>query len=147
MDNFIGKWHPVEFNEKVCDVCLSLSAALRGWAGKNSSNLPFHRSEKSAERDFMALNVAAVQRGLITAPEHYMFRATHDIRKKVSDNDNKKYKTRRLPPSMVFGVATRWVHSRSCQYIPYNAHYIIATVVGLSLGLGTNVLTQSLFIC
>ncbi|XP_064616513.1 cilia- and flagella-associated protein 77-like [Liolophura sinensis] len=81
--------------------------ALRGWAGKNPSNLPFHSNEKSAERDFMALNVAAVQRGLITAPEHYMFRATHDIRKKVSDNDNKKYKTRRLPPSMVFGIATR----------------------------------------
>ena len=90
-------------------------AALRGWSG---NQLPFPTSKAStgtgmsenasAGRDFMALNKAAVQAGLISAPENYMFRATHDIRRKVkSADESKKGTTRRLPPTMVFGISTR----------------------------------------
>lgn len=88
--------------------------AMTGW--NQSSNgfdsgkqLPFHRKEAEAtERDFMALNRAAVNAGLVSAPEHYQFRATHDVRRKIHNEDSKRMgNTRRIPPTMVFGLATR----------------------------------------
>ena len=83
--------------------------ALRGW----SSGVYFPKkggasAEGRPDRDFMALNRAAVLAGLTTAPEQYQFRATHDIRKSIeTDAEKTSNKTRRLPPSMVFGIATR----------------------------------------
>lgn len=61
------------------------------------------------ERDFVRLNKMAVQAGLTSAPEQYQFRATHDV-KKVSSatKDRSLNKLKKLPPSMVFGVPTRW---------------------------------------
>lgn len=84
--------------------------ALSGWP--NSGGLYFHRKESSSldsqpDRDFMALNRAAVQAGLTSAPQHYNFRATHDIRCKIQTEEGKKTKTRRLPPTQVYGIATR----------------------------------------
>lgn len=84
--------------------------ALSGWPG--SGGLFFHRKKESGreaqpDRDFMALNRSAVQAGLTTAPEQYQFRATHDIRRKVQSEGEKKKITRRIPPSMVFGIPTR----------------------------------------
>ena len=61
----------------------------------------------AAERDFMALNKSAVQAGLTTAPQNYQFRASHDIRRSVKSEEGKKKMTRRLAPTMVFGIATR----------------------------------------
>ncbi|XP_071096904.1 cilia- and flagella-associated protein 77-like isoform X3 [Haliotis cracherodii] len=84
----------------------SAGDALRGWSGTTSS-LPFHHQEKKAERDFMSLNRAAVQAGLVTAPEHYEFRATHDVRRRASGEEKKRTRFRRIPPTMVFGISTR----------------------------------------
>ncbi|XP_076455137.1 cilia- and flagella-associated protein 77-like isoform X2 [Babylonia areolata] len=86
---------------------LTAADALRGWGG-GSSSLPFDRPQKQPDRDFMALNRSAVSAGLVTAKENFDFRATHDIRRKPSATETgKKSRTRRLPPSMVFGLPTR----------------------------------------
>ncbi|KAK3576073.1 hypothetical protein CHS0354_018344 [Potamilus streckersoni] len=82
--------------------------ALHGWPTLQSTTLPFRKKEKkTAERDFMALNRAAVTSGLVSANEHYEFRATHDVRRKASSDDKQRSRTRRIPPTMVFGISTR----------------------------------------
>ena len=95
---------------------MTVIVALRGWSG---NQLPFPISkgaggassgETMAGRDFLALNKAAIQAGLTTAPENYTFRATHDVRRKVKTaEESKKGTSRRLPPTMVFGVSTRYM--------------------------------------
>jgi len=64
------------------------------------------------ERDFMALNKAALSAGLVSAPENYGYRATHDIRRLTEDAKREKQRQenrqrKRIPPSTVFGVPTR----------------------------------------
>ncbi|XP_043914743.1 cilia- and flagella-associated protein 77 [Protopterus annectens] len=59
------------------------------------------------DRDFVALNRAAVKAGLVTAPEHYYFRATHDIRCKDMKSESGRSHITRLPPDMTFGISTR----------------------------------------
>lgn len=82
--------------------------ALHGWQRTlSTTTLPFARKDKNAERDFMALNKAAVQNGLVTAGENYEFRATHDVRRKTAGSENTRARTRRIPPTMVFGISTR----------------------------------------
>ncbi|XP_069120955.1 cilia- and flagella-associated protein 77-like isoform X2 [Argopecten irradians] len=85
--------------------------ALHGWPpmkpNLNTTTLPFSRKEKKTDRDFMVLNKAAVQAGLVTAPENYKFRATHDVRRKTAGDENTRSRTRRIPPTMVFGISTR----------------------------------------
>lgn len=78
------------------------------------TNLPGLRDQKSldTERDFMALNRAALSAGLVTAPENYSYRAGHDIRRLTEDAKREKVRRerrsqKRLPPSTVFGVPTR----------------------------------------
>lgn len=83
------------------------SEALHGWPTLSSTTLPFKRKEKKAQRDFMALNRAAVSAGLVTANAQYEFRATHDVRRKTQSEDSQRNRTRRLPPSMVYGISTR----------------------------------------
>ena len=93
---------------------LTSVVALRGWSG---NQLPFPSSKelgvtgtegKTGGRDFLALNKAAVLAGLASAPENYMFRATHDLRRKAKTaEESKRGTTRRLPPTMVFGISTR----------------------------------------
>lgn len=83
------------------------SEALHGWPTLSSTNLPFKRKDKNAQRDFMALNRAAVSAGLVTANDQYEFRATHDVRRKAQSEDCQRSRTRRLPPSMVYGISTR----------------------------------------
>ncbi|KAK7466006.1 hypothetical protein BaRGS_00030875 [Batillaria attramentaria] len=80
--------------------------ALRGWGGGLSS-LPINKKDKLPGRDFKAINRAAVSAGLMTAQEHYDYRCTHDIRCKPAAQEKTKGRTRRLPPSMVFGLPTR----------------------------------------
>ncbi|KAF6024747.1 C9orf171 [Bugula neritina] len=77
-------------------------------------NLPgLQQTQKlETERDFMALNKAALASGLVTAPENYSYRATHDIRRLTEDAKREKMRQdnrtkKRLPPSTVYGVATR----------------------------------------
>ncbi|XP_070582073.1 cilia- and flagella-associated protein 77-like [Ptychodera flava] len=79
--------------------------AVSGWTGLSS--LPILRKEKKQDRDFIALNKAAVNAGLVSAPEQYQYRATHDVRRRVSEEEKNKVRTRRIPASMTFGVSTR----------------------------------------
>ncbi|XP_064649613.1 cilia- and flagella-associated protein 77-like [Lineus longissimus] len=86
--------------------------AMTGWTGQEDDTgtvLPLRRKSgsKTQRRDFKGLNRAAVQGGLVNAREQYDFRATHDVRKKLSDEDKNKNRTRRIPPTMVFGISTR----------------------------------------
>ncbi|MGH0143058.1 UNVERIFIED_CONTAM: hypothetical protein FKN15_022413 [Acipenser sinensis] len=59
---------------------------------------------RKAGQDFMALNREAVKSGLVTAHEHYQFRATHDVKLRPP-----KVEARldRSPPDITFGVHTR----------------------------------------
>ncbi len=79
----------------------ALFSALSGWCGHYHRNVgcSAHRP-----RDFLALNKAALRAGLTSAPQLNAFRATHDVRSAVRYSDNS---TRRLPPNMVFGAATK----------------------------------------
>ncbi|XP_021369561.1 cilia- and flagella-associated protein 77-like isoform X3 [Mizuhopecten yessoensis] len=85
--------------------------ALHGWPPMRpnmaTTTLPFSRKEKKTDRDFMVLNKAAVQAGLVTSSENYKFRATHDVRRKTAGDENTRSRTRRIPPTMVFGISTR----------------------------------------
>lgn len=83
------------------------SEALHGWPTLSSTTLPFKRKEKTASRDFMSLNRAAVSAGLTTANAQYEFRATHDVRRKSQTEDSQRLRPRRMPPSMVYGISTR----------------------------------------
>ena len=81
--------------------------ALRGW----TSGLYFPKvHEVKTERDFLSMNRCAVEAGLVTAREHQQFRAGNDIRRKVVTDEVRRPtdKSRRMPPSFVYGVATRW---------------------------------------
>ncbi|MGH0164305.1 UNVERIFIED_CONTAM: hypothetical protein FKN15_067395 [Acipenser sinensis] len=59
---------------------------------------------RKAGQDFMALNREAVKSGLVTAHEHYQFRATHNLKLRPP-----KVEARldRSPPDITFGVHTR----------------------------------------
>jgi len=85
--------------------------AMRGWTNNNLSVCQTSTGADGAngrtERDFMALNRAAVVAGLTNAAENYQFRATHDVRRKVQAEQGRKSMSRRLPPTMVFGISTR----------------------------------------
>ena len=65
------------------------------------------KGEKRPERDFIALNKACIGSGLVTAKEQFEYRATHDVRRRVSEDEMSKTKIRRIPANMTFGVSTR----------------------------------------
>ncbi|XP_074654845.1 cilia- and flagella-associated protein 77-like [Tubulanus polymorphus] len=87
--------------------CWNTGEERKQKSADDSIILPIRRKEKKAERDFKSLNRAAVQAGLTQPNEQYHFRATHDIRRRQSDEEKNKTRTRRLPPQMVYGIATR----------------------------------------
>ena len=76
----------------------------------------------------MALNRAAVSAGLVSATDQYEFRATHDVRRKAQSEDKSRTRTRRIPPSMVFGISTRYVHLKIRRVIAVNLGIIYFTV-------------------
>ena len=61
--------------------------------------------EEEEEKDFIALNKAAIQAGLTTAHEHQTYRAIHDLRRRRPE------RTQTVPPipDIVFGIQTRYV--------------------------------------
>jgi hypothetical protein len=65
-------------------------------------------TKQPEERDFVRLNKMAVQAGLTSAPEQYQFRATHDVKVSSASKDRSLNQIKKIPPSMVFGVPTRW---------------------------------------
>jgi len=83
--------------------------ALRGWTGTALPKGGATKTQSATQRDFMSLNRAAIAGGLVKAPENSDYRATHDIRRLPFDKSEMqgKMRTRRLPPTMVFGVPSR----------------------------------------
>uniref|UniRef100_H2Z9B1 Cilia- and flagella-associated protein 77 n=1 Tax=Ciona savignyi TaxID=51511 RepID=H2Z9B1_CIOSA len=70
--------------------------------------IPIHRrKEKPLQRDFIALNKGAISSGLVSAKEQAQYRATNDVRRRVTEEDKMKILTRRIPPDMTFGISTR----------------------------------------
>ena len=60
-----------------------------------------------AERDFIALNKAAVNNGLTTAQEQAQYRATHDIRRRDDSDMTSRKSTFKFDPEVTFGISTR----------------------------------------
>jgi len=83
--------------------------ALRGWTGTALPRGGACKTAATSQRDFLALNRAAINAGLVKAPDNSDYRATHDIRRLPFDKKemSNKMRTRRLPPTMVFGVPSR----------------------------------------
>lgn len=83
--------------------------ALRGWTGTHLPKGGATKARSATERDFMGLNRQAIKAGLVRAPENSDYRATHDIRRVPFDQKEMagKMRSRRLPPTMVFGVPSR----------------------------------------
>lgn len=79
--------------------------ALSSWKASQFQGL--QKSAPPRQRDFISLNKAATQAGLITAPEHAQYRTTHNVWRKQSIRENSLKLPRRLPPTMVFGVPTQ----------------------------------------
>lgn len=79
--------------------------ALSSWNVHHPTRSASRR--KIAEKDFLALNKAAVQSGLTSAHEQAQFRATHDIRRRDEPERVSTRSTPKLPPDMVFGISTR----------------------------------------
>ncbi|XP_038046257.1 cilia- and flagella-associated protein 77-like [Patiria miniata] len=79
--------------------------AMSGWSP--TASLPTLRKEKRPDRDFVALNKACIGSGLVTAKEQFEYRATHDVRRRVAEEEKNKTKIKRIPASMTFGISTR----------------------------------------
>ena len=80
--------------------------ALSIWKSPQSGTT--RKAVSANQRDFITLNKAAMQAGLVTAEEHAQYRATHNVEKKPSDIREQNLKLpKRLPPTMVFGVPTQ----------------------------------------
>jgi len=79
--------------------------AMSSWKLKDKNNQM--EREKRGPRDFISLNKAATQSGLVTAQEHAQYRATHDVKRIPSAREQNLKLPKRLPPNMVFGVPTQ----------------------------------------
>ncbi|XP_071477517.1 cilia- and flagella-associated protein 77-like [Diadema antillarum] len=83
------------------------SDALSGWSPKTPLGPIGHSERKPTERDFIALNKACVGAGLVRASDQSQYRATHDVRRRISEEEKSKSKVKRIPASMTFGISTR----------------------------------------
>lgn len=84
-----------------------LTAAISHW---HSRSLPGSQSgarAKLGEKDFVALNREGVKSGLVTAKEHYQYRATHDIRRLVPARAGSTLASPPKIPDITFGAPTR----------------------------------------
>ena len=82
----------------------SSDTALSGWnAHRPTASTGLKRV---SERDFIALNKAAVSNGLTTAQEQAQYRATHDIRRR-DDSVTSRKSTLKFNSDMTFGISTR----------------------------------------
>ncbi|KAJ7993813.1 hypothetical protein DPEC_G00258610 [Dallia pectoralis] len=84
-----------------------VSEALSNWrthAVTTSSSSQSRRPEK----DFVAMNREGVKSGLVTAKEHYQYRATQDRRRAAPDRRGSRIPVpSRIPPGTTFGISTR----------------------------------------
>lgn len=67
--------------------------------------------QQTKKRDFIAMNKAATQSGLVTAQEHFQYRATHDVKFNRSIPDLGTHPVKHPSPTAVYGVPTKYVGS------------------------------------
>lgn len=79
--------------------------AMRGW--DLSDAVLEVKAPEASERNFMALNKAALHRGLVTAPEHTHFRSLNDIRKSLTKQVVPRCRKQNIPANATFGVFPR----------------------------------------
>ncbi|XP_015222649.2 cilia- and flagella-associated protein 77 isoform X1 [Lepisosteus oculatus] len=80
--------------------------AMSHWVTVVPTSLPGSSSRKMG-KDFVALNREAVKSGLVTAQEHYQYRATHDIPRRSPAREGSRLRRPRAPPDVTFGISTR----------------------------------------
>nr|XP_046188190.1 cilia- and flagella-associated protein 77 [Oncorhynchus gorbuscha] len=82
--------------------------ALSNW---HTQSLPTSGSRGHSRRpgkDFVALNCEGVKSGLVTAKEHYQYRATHDRRQaSLARRGFRVPVPPRIPPDTTFGISTQ----------------------------------------
>lgn len=66
-----------------------------------------YKERKPPTRDFISMNKAATQSGLVTAQEHFQYRATHDAAEFEPPLSNSSIPTRYTLPATVYGVSTK----------------------------------------
>ncbi|KAK6313584.1 hypothetical protein J4Q44_G00169310 [Coregonus suidteri] len=85
-----------------------VSEALSNW---HTHSLPTSGSSghsRRPEKDFVALNREGVKSGLVTAKEHYQYRATHDRRRAAPARRGSHVPVPpRIPRDTTFGISTR----------------------------------------
>nr|XP_014030285.1 unnamed protein product [Salmo salar] len=90
-----------------------VSEALSNW---HTHSLPTSGSRghsRRPEKDFVALNREGVKSGLVTAKEHYQYRATHDRRQAALARRGSHVPVPpRIPPNTTFGISTHPVLCR-----------------------------------
>lgn len=96
---------PLQINVIGIFISWSLFLALSSWKPTHSKT--FNKASSARQRDFISINKAATQAGLVTAQEHAQYRATHDVKRKPSAKEQSMKLPKRLPPTMVFGVPTQ----------------------------------------
>ncbi|KAM9546037.1 cilia- and flagella-associated protein 77 isoform 5-T5 [Salvelinus alpinus] len=93
-----------------------VSEALSNW---HTHSLPTSGSRghsRRPEKDFVALNREGVKSGLVTAKEHYQYRATHDRRQATLARRGSHVPVPpRIPPDTTFGISTHQPPDRSDQ--------------------------------
>jgi len=69
---------------------------------------PLNLTEKKPDRDFISMNKAATRAGLVTAKEHFQYRATHDVAPLKKEREIKCKSGKDLPNiNTVYGVPTK----------------------------------------
>ncbi|CAL1537808.1 unnamed protein product [Lymnaea stagnalis] len=88
---------------------LNSDPALRGWTGTYLPKGGATKVKAASERDFLTMNKMAITNGLVRTEEQADYRAVHDIRRLPFNKKEMagKMRTRRLPPTMVFGIPSR----------------------------------------
>ncbi|KAL4623307.1 hypothetical protein GN956_G19158 [Arapaima gigas] len=84
-----------------------VAEAISHWSTATSCSSSSSTRSRRMEKNFVALNREGVKSGLVTAKEHYQYRATHDIRLVPSKGGSRAAMRPPLPPDMTFGMSTR----------------------------------------
>jgi len=68
---------------------------------------PLNQKDQLKRRDFISMNKSATQSGLITAQEHFQYRATHDASYNKHKTDERNRRSKHVSPTVVYGVPTK----------------------------------------
>ncbi|XP_036382004.1 cilia- and flagella-associated protein 77 [Megalops cyprinoides] len=84
-----------------------VSEALSHWRSHSLPGSSSGAHGRRGEKDFVVLNREGVKSGLVTAKEHYQYRATHDVRCPTPAKKGSRLDPAHRIPDMTFGIPTR----------------------------------------